>query len=562
MHSLYQVVALIGVAFAATALADRLRIPPALLLLLCGAALGPAGIGLLGGTETIAVVAELGVVLLLFVLGLEFSLRKLWQLRRLALWAGIPQMLFSALWGMALWYFLAPTTVLEALGIGIIFAVSSTAIGVRLLADTGDLGTPHGRLAVSVLLAQDVAIAPIVVLVRFLGILAQEQEALSLAAIAREMLLTIAAVIGLWAGLWFLVRFLVYLLRLTSSREALVLLGMTIGIGSALASASLGLSPALGAFLAGVLFSEYQERYRLQSVVEPFRDALASFFFLSVGLSLPPSLPAGPVVAGALLLFLGKLLTAALPALFMGFPLRSSILGGLLLASLGEFSLLGLLVGAEAGLFSPAVQHRVQGMLIVSMLASAVAYPLLRSWLHRVPIPVQKPTQEEGVFRDHVVLIGYGVTGQTLHTVLKETGTPYAILELNPFTVALLRSQGEPAIVGDCTNEQSLRRVGVERARAVVVAISDSFIVPRAVGLIRTLNPTAFIVVRTRFVAHIEPLRAAGASAVVAEEFEASLHLLALLLRHLGMSSEAIAALQERFRAQHYVLLRQQFRES
>lgn len=557
-HFLSNLVALLGSAFLITALSERFRIPPIVGLLVGGLVLGPAGLGLITEVRAIHLLADLGVVLLLFVLGLEFSVQRLWQLRRIALVGGVLQMGLATVIGVALSPLFTAATLAEALSLGLVICVSSTAVGLRLLQEKAEVTSPHGQIAFSISLAQDVAVAPILVLIRSLGILSHGSS--SVGSILRELLTLCGAAIGLFVGLFLLLRLLVPLLRSGSSREAFVLLGVSTGVGAALFAEHIGLSPALGAFAAGLMLSRYNERYRLMSAVEPFRDTFASLFFLSVGLLLTPPLPIGPLLGLSALLFGGKFLAAYFPARLSGYPHRSALLAGLLLASIGEFSIVSLTVASTAGLFSPETQQLLRGAVIVSMLLSTLLYPLARQRVFgrgRYP-----KVSAEDVLSEHILLIGYGITGKTLHRVLKETGLPYAILELNPFTVAQLRAAGEPALLGDCTDETSLRHAGADRARAVLVAISDTLVVPRAVGLIRTLNPTAFIAARTRFVAHIEPLYAAGASFVVAEEFEASLYLLEVLLRHLGMSPESLMVLQERFRAEHYALFQQQVGES
>ncbi|MEN3026198.1 MAG: cation:proton antiporter [Chlorobiota bacterium] len=547
---------LLGLAFLLTAISERLGIPSVLGLLLCGLIVGPAGLGLITTPEAIQLVSDIGIVLLLFVLGLEFSFRRLWQLRRIALLGGILQMGLATLLGTALWLLWIRGSPVEAFGVGMIASMSSTAVGLWLLTKHDELSTPHGRLAFSILLAQDVAVAPLVLVLRLLSLLTTQRVS-TVGAILQDLLVLTAAAALLLISLKVVAHFLVRLLRLTKSREAFVLLGLTVGVGAAAISEQLGLSSALGAFLAGLFFSGFQERYRLISAVEPFRDALASLFFLSVGLLLSSLPPISIVVPLALALFAAKLLAVVVPARVLKYPLRTSLLTGVLLASVGEFSLLGLGVGAQMGLFSTSTQELFRSILLISVFATVILYQLLRQ--QRIGVSSPPPISDQ-TLSDHVLLIGYGVTGQTLHAVLKETGLPYAILELNPRTVERLRTAGEPVFLGDCTDETSLRQAGVQRARAVVVAISDTLLVPRAIGLIRSLNPTAFIAARTRYVAHIEPLYTAGASLVVAEEFEASLYLLGALLRHLGMPLERIASVCEHFRSEHYALFQKQLR--
>ncbi len=551
---LYNLLFLLGLAFVLTALSDQLGIPHTLTLAVGGLIVGPAGIGLVSSSDSVKLLADIGLILLLFTVGLEFSFRRLFYLRWIALWGGSLQMGLSTLIGCAIWFLWKQSSFIEALAIGLLCSMSSTAIGLGLLVKGGEIEAPHGRLAFSILLAQDIALPLVLVLIRLLGFLSS-QKSPSVSSLLFEVALIIGAGVLLFLLLRLLIHTLVRLLRLTTSREAFVLLGLTVGIGAALLSDSWNLSPALGAFLAGILFSDFQERYRLASVVEPFRDAFGSVFFFSVGLLIGTLPPLGWLIALSMVLFGAKLIATMLPARLLGYALRPALLSAILLASLGEFTLVGLHVGSELELFSSETQELLRGAFIGSVLLTGLLYQGFRRRIPQRP-PSDSPLSE--VPTEHVLIIGYGVTGATVHAVIKDASFPYAILELNPFTVTRLQAAGEPAFLGDCTDEKSLRRAGADRARAIVVAISDTLLLLQAVGLLRSLNPTAFIAVRTRYVAHVEPLYTAGASLVVAEELEASLYLLKSLLRHLDIPVQNITALSERFRAQHYALFRQQ----
>jgi CPA2 family monovalent cation:H+ antiporter-2 len=549
---LRDLVVLGAVAFFITALSDRFRFPPLVGLLIAGVLLGPAGFSIVESSASIRLLAELGITLLLFTLGLEFSLHALWQTRKLSLLGGTLQIGATVLFASLLWLFWQRAPIPEALGVGLIVALSSTAVGLRLLLEHGDFEAPHGRAAFSVLLFQDAAVAPIFLLLQLLGELQQE----GIWKLLRSFALLLSAAVVLFISLRLLIGLLAQVLRLSVSREALLFMGLTIGIGAALLSYVLGLSAALGAFIAGLLLSGLRERYRLMATVEPFRDAFSSLFFLSVGLLLTPAffqeVSTICIVAG--ILFGGKLLIVFGLLRAFRYPARTALLTGLLLASVGEFAIVGFSLGASHGLFRPDLLQFGSGVVALTMLSSTVLYTILRK--HRLALP--SAALPEGRTEGHVLIIGYGITGQTVHAAVKAAGLPYTIMELNPFTVARLEEAGEPVIHGDCTDEKSLRRAGADRAAIIVVAISDTLLLPKAVGILRLLNPSAFLAVRTRFIAHIEPLYAAGASVVVAEEFEATLHLLALLLRHLGVPEERIRALQEHFRAQHYELFQKQ----
>ncbi len=556
--TLFRDIVLLGaVAFVITALSDRLRLPPLLGLLVAGFALGPAGFSVVQHPRSISLLAELGITLLLFTLGLEFSVQALWQSRRLALLGGALQLGVTTLFVFLLWLLWGKGSWADSLALGLIAALSSTAVGLRLLLEHGDIEAPHGRAAFSVLLFQDMAVAPILLFVQVVG---RAQHA-PLWQLLSSFGLLLGAGVAFFLALRMLIRLLKSLLHLSASREALVLMGLTLGIGSAVVSHSLGLSATLGAFVAGLLLSDFRERYRLMTTVEPFRDAFSSLFFLSIGLLVGPgfssTLGASLGIAG--ILFAGKLASVVGLMRAFRYPLRTALLTGISLASVGEFAIAGLLIGTSHGLFASELMQLGSGTIAATMLLTALLYRFAR----RRPLP---STAARRAYRQHqeghVVIIGYGITGQAIHAAVKLAGLPYVIVELNPFTAARLEEAGEPVVLGDCTDEHTLRSAGAERAAIIVVAISDTLLLPKAVGILRSLNPSAFLAVRTRFVAHIEPLYAAGASAVVAEEFEAALHLLALFLRHLAVPEERIAELQQRLRSQHYELFQQQLRDT
>jgi CPA2 family monovalent cation:H+ antiporter-2 len=217
-----------------------------------------------------------------------------------------------------------------------------------------------------------------------------------------------------------------------------------------------------------------------------------------------------------------------------------------LLSNIGEFSFVLVSIGSWTELLSAATTQQLLGALVLSMMLTPVLYSIAERFA-----PSASPTAAELPASD-VLVIGYGVSGQNVCEVLRSVGISFAVMELNPRTVAELRARGERVIQGDCTDERALRRAGADQARVIVLAISDTLRLPQAVTVARTVAPEAFIIVRTRFVAQIEPLYDAGASAVVAEEFEASLHIIAILMRQLGMPEESIAEVQERFRSEHY----------
>jgi CPA2 family monovalent cation:H+ antiporter-2 len=542
---LSQLALVLGVAFAIIALFERLRLPPALGLLIAGVVLGPSTLGALSDPEGIRLLGELGVILLLFAIGLEFSPKELWLLRYPALLGGSLQILSTIGLAALIWHGVADASVPAALSAGFIVCLSSTALGLQLLSKQGELSTVHGRAALGVLLFQDLAIGPLILAMETLRSNTHSSN-------AAAFLVHFGAVLTGAVLLFLLVRWGVPLLlrglRLPISRELVVLLALSLGIGSAVLSEHLNIPTGLGALLAGLALSGIRERYHLTFAIEPFRDAFAAVFFLAVGLSLSASLWQmwASVVLLAVAIVLGKALLVTVLFVLLRYPLRTALLTAVLLSNIGEFSFVLVSIGSRTELLSAATTQQLLEALVLSMVLTPVLYSIAERFA-----PSASPTAAELPASD-VLVIGYGVSGQNVCEVLRSVGISFAVMELNPRTVAELRARGERVIQGDCTDERALRRAGADQARVIVLAISDTLRLPQAVAVARTVAPEAFIIVRTRFVAQIEPLYDAGASAVVAEEFEASLHIIAILMRQLGMPEESIAEVQERFRSEHY----------
>ena len=560
---LQDLVVVLGVAIPTVAIAHRLRIPAIVGFFLVGAVIGPYGLALIPNAESVTVLADLGVLLLLFTIGLELSLTRVMQLGRVALQGGALQV------GGTLVAVAAVATGLgvpinQAVFYGGLVALSSTAVVLKVYADRGELDTPHGRVVVSILLFQDLCVVPLML---FMPMLADAQ--------------TGSAAVGNWAGIassllvvailvaggrvvvpWVLDR--IVLLR---DRELFTLCIGFFGLGAAFATASFGLSLALGAFVAGLVISESEYGLQAMSNVLPFHDVFSGIFFASVGMLLDarfliaqPLLVLGATVG--ILLLKGLLSAAVVLSLRRG--LQASIASGLSLAQVGEFSFILAGVGVPLGLFAGNDYQLFLAVSVLTMVATPFMIARARQaadgiervlgWLRfTVPLPDEGSTVQ---LKDHTIIVGYGFSGRRLAHVLDSARLPYVVLEQNGQAVQSARREGVPIFFGDGTRRAVLERVGCERARVILFVISSTADERRGVVAARELNPAVRIIVRTHFVRAIEDLTRLGASEVVVEEFEASVELFALVLEFYEVPSNTIRREVDAVRSEHYSMLR------
>ena len=559
---LQDLVVVLGVAIPTVAIAHRLGIPAIVGFFLVGAVIGPHGLALIPNAESVTVLAELGVLLLLFTIGLELSLTRVMQLGRVALQGGALQV------GGTL---LAVAAVATGLGVPInqavfyggLVALSSTAVVFKVYADRGELDTPHGRVVVSILLFQDLCVVPLML---FMPMLADAQAGTAVGnwvGIARSLLVVAILVAGGRVVVpWVLDR--IVLLR---DRELFTLCIGFFGLGAAFATASFGLSLALGAFVAGLVISESEYGLQAMSNVLPFHDVFSGIFFASVGMLLDARfLMAQPLlvvgVAIGIVLLKGLLNAAVVLSLRRG--LQASIASSIALAQVGEFSFILAGVGVPLGLFAGNDYQLFLAVSVLTMVATpfmiARARPtadrierLLGRSRFRVPLPDEGSTVQ---LKDHTIIVGYGFSGRRLAHVLESAGLPYVVLEQNGQAVRSARREGVPIFFGDGTRREVLKRVGCERARVILFLISSTADERRGVVVARGLNPAVRIIVRTRFVRAIDDLTRLGASEVVVEEFEASVELFALVLEFYEVPSNTIRREVDAVRSEHYSMLR------
>jgi monovalent cation:H+ antiporter-2, CPA2 family len=539
-------------------LLGRLRIPVVAGLLAAGAVLGPYGLKLVKDAGAITQLAEAGVVLLLFTIGLEFSLARLRHIARHVVIGGSLQvgLTVAAAAGIAMLLGQRPTS---SVLWGFVFAMSSTAVVLRALGERGELDAPHGRFIVGALIFQDLCVVPMMLLVPVLAGRAGGNPAVQVA-FALGKAAAVVVVMLLVARL--VIPRLLAWVDATRSREVFVLAVLGICAGTGWLTSHAGLSVALGAFLAGLMLADTIYGRRAMSEVLPLRDAFTSIFFISLGMLFDArQLLARPLLIAVLVaaFLFGKALVATLSAMSMRFPARALWLAGIGLAQFGEFGFVLAKVGQEQGLLSEA---DVQALLAAGVLSIFLTPLAIRVAPHitageKLLQPLarligarsidDRPPDGPGV-SDHVVIVGYGLAGRLLAESLAGRQIPFLVLELNAETVRKAQAAGEPVFYGDVTSVEALEHARLGQARALVLLINDPAAARRAVDAAHKHAPQIPIIMRTRYIAEEEEAIALGASHVICEELESAVEAVARVMRQLAVPRNLIEERVEQIR--------------
>lgn len=546
----------------------QFRLPSIAGFLVAGALIGPHGFNMVPDVATVQILAEIGVVLLLFTIGIEFSLVQLASLRRL-LFVAAPMQVGGVILIVWLGGLLAGLPWQQAAFWGFLLSLSSTAIVLKALAEAGDSDSIHGRATIGILVFQDLAVVPMILLAPILAS-PNEGAAASIAITLAKSAVVVGCVV---AAAWYAVPKLLEHIVRSRSRELFLLTIIVLCLGIAWLTSLGGLSLALGAFIAGLVISESEYSHQAMAEVLPFRDSFNSLFFISIGMLMDWRVVLQyPIVVTGLLaaILVVKFVAGAGAVLAVTAPPRSAVMAGIALAQVGEFSFLLAQVGQENGLLSGAPYQVFLAVSVCSMIIT----PFLIRWSPYVARRVEAVQRVHRWFpgrttahmletegrhlriKDHVIIVGYGLNGRNLARVLSETEVPYVALDLDGDTVRREAQHGVPLYYGDATNPNVLRHAKIEDAKVLVVAISDPFMARRTVQVARGLNPKIHIVVRTRYLRELEELHQLGADDVVPEEFETSIEIFALVLRTYDMPQEFIMRKAEQVRREGYALLR------
>jgi CPA2 family monovalent cation:H+ antiporter-2 len=532
----------------------RFRASAVLGYLVAGAVIGPHGLDLLSDVGATRALGELGVVFLLFSLGLELSLERIGALKKYVFGLGTAQL---AVTGLVIW------TVLRAFGmssgaslvLGGGLALSSTAVVLQVLTQRRETGSPQGRVAVAVLLLQDLAVLPLLTLVPLLS----RPESGIPSALAWASLRALSAFLIIFAAGRLALRPLLRAVARGGDPELFTGIALLLVLGVGWLTRLSGLSMALGAFLAGLLIAETEYRPQIEGDIQPFRGILLALFFMTVGMNFNLGFLAerAPLLAGLLLILLATK-AGILVLLSRGFGLTWSAAAsvGLMLAQGGEFGFVLFALARELGVLTTATEQLAVGVVGLSMAATPLLIGASRALGRRLPAGEPGPgTLEPSAPRDYVLIAGFGRVGQTLALLLESRYVPYVALDLDHARVDEARRRGLPIFFGDASRMDVLRAAGVERARVAVVTLDDPASAYRTVHGLRRLLPELPIVARARDIAQCEQLTLAGATDVVPEIVEGSLQLGGCLLRQIGDSREQVQQVLEAFRRATYARL-------
>jgi monovalent cation:H+ antiporter-2, CPA2 family len=569
---LSQILTIFGLSIGVIFLCHKVRVPAIVGFLLTGVIAGPYGLGLVSAVHEVEIMAEMGVVLLLFTIGMELSIGELVRLKKNVLLGGGAQVLLTIGAFAALALGLGQT-VPRAVFLGFLAALSSTAIVLQIFQQRAEMDSAHGRISLGILIFQDLVIVPMMLLAPFLAGGATGGDGGS----GLSFLWPLAKGFGMVAVVFFLARKVVpkllHRIVQTRSRELFLISTLALCLATAFLTSHLGLSLSLGAFLAGLIISESEYSLSALEGILPFRDVFTSLFFISVGMLLDMGFLFANLapVAGVTGAVLGlKALAAALAAYFLGYPLGPAVMVGLALCQVGEFSFVLAKVGLAQGLMDTA---RYQLFLAASILTMGLT-PLLialspraADWVRARPAiarmrkrPFEREMEQvaagQAPLSDHLVIIGFGVGGRHLARAAKSFGIRYRVVEMNPDTVRLSAAQGEPIIYGDASQTAVLEHVGAPGARVLAVMVSDPVSLRRITDAARKLNPSLHIITRTRFLSEIGPLVDLGASDVVPEEYETSIEIFTRVLMRYLVPRADIERFTHTVRSESYEMLR------
>jgi len=567
---LSDIVVIFGLATGVILLFMRLKVPTIIGFLLTGAIAGPYGLSVVTASQAVEVLSEIGVILLLFVIGMEFSLKSLLSIKKAVFIGGTLQVVLTIAATTFITYFLGYDWNI-AVFFGFLFSLSSTAIVLKLLQEGGQVNTISGRTTLAILIFQDVVIVPLML---FTPMLAGESDNIALSLLYMALKGLVVVVITIISAKYLMPN-LLFRVAKTRNAELFLLCIIVTCFAVAYLTSLLGLSLGLGAFLAGLIISESEYSHHATGKIVPFREIFLSFFFVSVGMLFDVTFLYEhffTIIGLVLLTFMVKFIITTIAVKAIGSTLEEALIVGFSLFQVGEFSLLLAKEGFRYNLLDNTTYQYFLAISIITMAATPFVLNAREKLAYRLlDMPLPKPIKnkielgkqkvEPGIepdneLKDHLVIIGYGLNGRNLSRAAKRANIPYAIIEMNPETVRTEKAKGEPIIYGDAANESVLEHVNVHRARVIVIAISDSDATKGILTNIRHFTQNAFVIVRTRYVNEIEDNVKLGADEVIPEEFETSIEIFTRVLDKYLVPRHEIEDFTEDVRSRNYEMFR------
>lgn len=554
---------LIGFSALIVYLLNKINLPPILGFLITGIIIGPFGLKLIGSGAQIDTIADIGVILLLFVIGLEMSIKQLAQIRKTVFIGGLIEVGLTIVL-TALIYHTFGVTWSQAVFMGFLFSLSSTAIVLSILQNRNEMSQAHGRNALGILIFQDIIVVPMMLVT---PIMAGNATNITYSVVA--LLIKSIIVIGITYVLarWVVPKLMFYVAK-TRSRELFLLITITVCFAMAYLTSVADLSPALGAFLAGLIISESAYSYQSTSIILPFKELFTSFFFISVGMLLDVSFLIQHLLPILLLVFLLFIVKSSATAIAIGvlkYPMKTVLLTAFSLFQIGEFAFIMAEVGMKNKLLGNETYQYFLAISICSMMitpfvlmyADSIVDFILKSIGKKDTSLEDAEVMDEETaasLKNHLVIVGFGINGRAIARVAELRGIPYIVIETNAVTVEEEKAKGTPIIFGDASQEHILYSINIYHARAMVIAVTDLEITKNIIRTTRAITKSVYLIVRTRFVRNIETLKHLGANEVVSKEFEASIEMFSRVMHNFLIPEDDIHGFEEIIRADNYQL--------
>lgn len=565
---LQSLVIIFGVSAFVVFLLNRLKIPSLVGFLISGIIIGPFGLGLVSNEKEIETFAEIGVILLLFTLGMEFSLNKLLRMKRIVFGSGSIQILTTIASTFIITYIFFNFSIEESIFWGFLIALSSTAIVIKSISDKKETSTPQGRAMIGIVLFQDLAVVLFIILIPLMG----GAIVFSLSQILVLLLKALAVIFFVIVGSKWVVPFIFEQIVKTKSRELFIISIILFCIGTAMFTNQMGLSLSLGAFLAGMMLSESDYAYQATADIVPFKESFMGLFFISIGMLLNFQFAMDNILTILILCSLLLIVKSTLGYIsikFAGFSSKTSIIAGIGIAQIGEFSFVLAMEGKIYGLIDTNLYQIFIATSILTMIITPFSYSIahpVAAWLTK-KVKSKRITKHDsllhnkdflsrGIKTDHVIITGFGFNGQNLANVLRKSDIPYVILDTDLTIVKKYKEKGEPIFYGDASSIDVLNHIGINNAKMLVCTISDPIMQRIIISNAKKLNDCLFIIVRTKYVKSVNELKEIGANDVIAGEFEISLEILHRVFIYYNMPLETIENTLETIRKNNYSLLR------
>ena len=554
---LTDILIIFAVAVPVAFLFHKIKLPPIIGLLVTGLIIGPSGLGLVQDASRINLLAQLGIALLVFSLGLEFSLKHFGGVKLVVLGGGALQIILSTATVLII-AVLFGISWRDGLFLGCALSLSSTAIVYYLLSQKRLIDSPHGRIATGMLILQDLSAIPMIALLPLVFV---PGDFIASADII-QALLKIAVVAGVFfAGGWRILPYLLHQITLTRSKELFLITILLLALGFGYLTSILGLSFALGAFLAGLMVAETDFRFHALSEIAPFRYCFNGLFFVSMGMLIHPHFLGGHwwwALIIVLAIPLAKTLVAGLVVFLFRYPVGVAIMTGLALSQVGEFSFLIAMVLKQTG----AISENIYDFMVTAAFSTILITPIIMAFSPRIAafvektFPFHRHSKKGGLIKaehlkDHVVICGFGPLGSSVGHILGQAGRDYLVLELNPATVRRLRLKNvaRPVYLGDGASAEILYKSGIERASVLAVTAPDYMNSMAIIKQARAMNPNLKIITRAKFRNQVADLYSAGADIVISEELEAGIEMARYILLHMGIGESAIEQYSQTVRA-------------